>query len=113
MKPPLSKCTLISNYRIFLKVFVNNIITTLNNQALFTDTHFLQQLQYRFERQHPEGHLSDIYDGQVYSDGSAFFSDRFNVSFTLNYDGAPKFKSSNMQIWPIQMHVNELPPSLR
>ena len=89
------------------------MLVSWNNQTLLTDTHFLQQLQYRFERQHPESHLSDIYDGQIYGDASAFFCGRYNVSFTLNYDGAPKLKSSNMQIWPIQLHINELPPILR
>ena len=31
----------------------------------------------------------------------------------LNYDGALKFKSSTMQVWPIQLRVNELPTTLR
>ncbi len=49
--------------------------------------------------------IGDIYDGLIYM---AFFCNPFHVSFTLNYDGAPKFKSSGMQLWPV--HVNELPP---
>ena len=42
-----------------------------------------------------------------------FFEDRFNVSFALNFDGAPKFKSSSLQIWPVQLLLNELPPHIR
>ena len=57
--------------------------------------------------------MLDIYDGRVYQERHEFFSDPYNISFSLNYDGAPKFKSSNMQIWPIQLCINELPPKLR
>ena len=32
------------------------------------------------------------------------------TSLSMNFDGAPKFKSSTMQLWPIQFIINELPP---
>ena len=35
------------------------------------------------------------------------------MSFALNYDGAPKFKSSGLQVRPIQLCLNELPPHIR
>ena len=54
------------------------------------------------------GILSDIYDGEEYQD---FFESPYNISFALNFDGAPKFKSSSVQVWPIQLYVNELPVS--
>ena len=73
---------------------------------------FLQLLKYRFERA-SKCHIGDIYDGLIYKEQSDFFGSPYNLSFTLNYDGAPKFKSSNMQIWPIQLSINELPPRLR
>lgn len=76
------------------------------------DGKFLELLKYRFKRPY-DINLCDIYDGHVYQERCEFFSNIYNVSFTLNYDGAPKFKSSNMQIWPIQMCLNELPPILR
>ena len=72
---------------------------------------FVQLLKYRFER--TMGHIGDIYDGLIYQEQASFFDNPYNLSFTLNYDGAPKFKSSNMQIWPIQLSINELPPKLR
>ena len=58
---------------------------------------------------------SDIYDGEVYKASSDLLSvcNNLNISFTLNYDGVPKFKSSNTQIWPVQLSINELPPSVR
>ena len=60
--------------------------------------------------------FSDIYDGVVYRESSdllSLSSQHFNISFTLNYDGAPKFKSSNTKIWPVQLSINELPPLAR
>lgn len=77
------------------------------------DANFVSLLQYRFQRQAQPGILTDIYDGAVYRQLSSFLEQRFNISFALNYDGAPVFKSSSMQIWPVQLYVNELPPHVR
>ena len=33
----------------------------------------------------------------------------FNVSFTINTDGIPVFKSSKMALWPICLMIHELP----
>ena len=77
------------------------------------DENFVKLLQYRFERDHDMSNICDIYDGQIYKERSTFFASPYNISFTLNSDGAPKFKSSNMQIWPIQLWINELPPLVR
>jgi len=81
----------------------------------YIDVHFVNLLQHRFIRQAQAStnNMQDIYDGEIYREKATFFSSRFNISFTLNYDGAPKFKSSNMQIWPIQLSINELPPLAR
>lgn len=74
----------------------------------------MELLQYKFNRvNNGEQTLSDIYDGCIYKERSSFFSSMYNISFTLNFDGAPKFKSSNMQIWPVHLSINELPPSER
>lgn len=77
------------------------------------DVKFVELLKYRFEQRLEGDLMLDIYDGCVYQDRYEFFRDPYNVSFSLNYDGAPKFKSSNMQLWPIQLCVNELPPRSR
>lgn len=77
------------------------------------DVKFVELLKYRFKQHLEDGYMLDIYDGCVYQEQHEFFSDPYNISFSLNYDGAPKFKSSNMQIWPIQLCINELPPKLR
>ena len=59
------------------------------------------------------GVLSDIYDGSEYARHSEYFHEMYHLSFALNFDGAPKFKSSSVQIWPIQLYLNELPPHIR
>ena len=48
-----------------------------------------------------EGVIRDIYDGEAYkrhmmADG--FLANPMNVSFVMNTDGAPVFKSSNMSL---------------
>lgn len=37
----------------------------------------------------------------------------YNLSFTLNTDGIPIFKSSKYSIWPVYLMVNELPFKMR
>jgi len=56
--------------------------------------------------------LEDVYDGTAYTSSRDFFSYKY-VSFGLNYDGAPNFKSSKIQLWPVQLYLNELPPYTR
>ena len=80
--------------------------------TLLLDATFLEHLQYRFHRKVRPGILSDIYDAEVYGEHREFFQNQFNISFTFNFDGAPTFKSSTMQLWPVQLGVNELPPHL-
>ena len=80
---------------------------------LYVDLRFVELLQYRSRRSDDCTTLSDIYDGSIYKERSNFYSDPYNLSFTMNIDGAPKFKSSTMQIWPVQMIINELPPMAR
>ena len=92
-------------HKICINVCINYVLS---------DNNFVELLQYRFKRVDNGGQiLSDIYDGCIYKEQSSFFSSVYNISFTLNFDGAPKFKSSNMQIWPVHLSINELPPSER
>ncbi|XP_077552509.1 uncharacterized protein LOC144166948 [Haemaphysalis longicornis] len=58
--------------------------------------------------------LSDTSDGTMYRDFVEATADvGHRISFTLNADGAPLFKSSNTSIWPIQLIVNEIPAAER
>ena len=59
-------------------------------------------------------HIEDIYDGEHYRNLSANnrpLSAKYhnNISFVLNTDGVPIFKSSKTSIWPIYLMINELP----
>ena len=78
----------------------------------FSDEKFVENLQYRFHRTETQGVLADIYDGVAYQ-GHEFFRNQFNISFSFNFDGAPTFKSSKMQLWPVQLYINEFPPHIR
>ena len=77
------------------------------------DPEFARLLEYRFRREQELGVISDIFDGEEYEKHSEFFESRYNVSFALNFDGAPKFRSSSVQVWPVMLYVNELPPHIR
>lgn len=70
-------------------------------------------LEYRFNREKRLGVLSDVFDGDEYAKYAEFFESPYNVSFSLNFDGAPKFKSSSVQVWPVMLYINELPPHIR
>lgn len=73
-------------------------------------------LNYRYERSHEEHVVADIFDGEMYKNLSKrdeVLSNPNNLSFNFNSDGSPVFKSSKFSIWPIQLHLNELPPKMR
>lgn len=80
---------------------------------IYSDPDFCKLLQHRFHRARKGGVISDIYDASEYAKHSSYFECEYNLSFALNFDGAPKFKSSSVQLWPIQLYLNELPPALR
>lgn len=106
----------------------NNSLTESGSKAYFMQLKLVSQLQALWKnkefcdmvRTHRFQHysnnkaesLSDIYDGVLYkrlfqTDG--VLSSPNNLSFSLNTDGAPLFKSSNISIWPVYLLINELP----
>lgn len=104
--------------------------TTLNNGSFFISIPIAPQIQYilqnpelqselsyRVDRPSKAEHMiSDMYDGDLYKALSApgdMLSDPNNLSYTFNSDGAPLHKSSTCSIWPIHLHLNELPPNTR
>ncbi|XP_049272799.1 uncharacterized protein LOC125758995 [Rhipicephalus sanguineus] len=61
-----------------------------------------------------DGSLGDLYDGEMYRNFAAATQQCGpRISFTLNADGTPLFKSSGTSIWPIQLIVNEVPAEQR
>lgn len=59
--------------------------------------------------------FADAHDGTILREELNYYKDSdINVlSLTLNVDGANKFKSNSLSIWPIQLMQNFLPPHIR
>lgn len=106
-----------------LKCNHNICLSTVNNVSFFVLFDIPCQLQKVLkgcdfvdltEPLKPKDGFSDICDGELYR---AFVSSTANaghrISFILNADGTPIFKSSGTSIWPIQLLVNELPVAQR
>lgn len=86
-------------------------------QHLLENTdNIMDLLQYRWNRDHSEGSICDIYDGHIYktlSEDGNFLSDPANVSITFSTDGARVFDSTKNTLWPVLFRINELPLSVR
>ena len=63
--------------------------------------------------------VKDIYDGTEYrqlSKRGGFLcptTNPANISFVVNTDGVPLFKSSETSVWPISFVINELTANMR
>lgn len=80
-------------------------------RTFFTRPTFYEDLQYRFKRKKKvEDNIEDIYDGNLYKDpsGKGILNAADNISFLMNTDGVPVFKSSKVSIWPLYYIINEL-----
>lgn len=62
-----------------------------------------------------ERNITDVCDGEIVKEICEKFncSDTIICSLSLNFDGAIRYKSNNLPIWPIQLVQNFLPPSIR
>ena len=72
---------------------------------------FFESLQ-KHHLDNPDGKLRDIHDGGVYralASGDGLLVNKRNISVVLNTDGVPVFHSTNYQIWPVLLMINELP----
>ena len=67
----------------------------------------------RFEKEALSGCVCDVFDGEEYKKHQDFLGQPGNVSLLLNTDGIKMFNSSTVDLWPIWLVVNELPPSER
>lgn len=65
------------------------------------------------QRKRDENFISDIHDGHIVKEIDTKFPNSFNLSLTLNTDGAQVFKSSKKSLWPIQLLQNYLHPRMR
>ena len=98
---------------------VNQIIVpSLLDQliGMYERSGFLKSIQYKYQRNklHAEN-LEDIFDGTVYKnlEEIGFFLDSSNISLMWNTDGVCLYDSSTLQLWPLYLVINELPPEER
>lgn len=96
--------------------FFINIPIAPQIKTLLENPQIQNSMSYRHQRPHNEHVISDIYDGEMYRNLSrpgGILSDPDNLSYNFNSDGSPVYKSSRFSIWPIHLHLNELPPKMR
>lgn len=97
------------------KAYFMQLKLVLQLQALWKNKEFCNMVQtHRFQHysNNKAESLSDIDDGVLYKrlfQNDGVLSSPNNLSFSLNTDGAPLFKSSNISIWPVYLLINELP----
>ncbi|XP_032239885.2 uncharacterized protein LOC5514473 [Nematostella vectensis] len=85
-------------------------------QLFFSRPSFYEDIQYRFKRNKRNNeNIEDIYDGNLYHElcQHGILSSKDNISFLMNTDGVPVFKSSKVSIWPLYFVINELQYSKR
>lgn len=70
---------------------------------------------YFSKNENSNGNITDICDGEILKEVENKFgsTDTTICSLALNFDGASRYKSNNLSIWPIQLVQNFLPPSIR
>lgn len=92
--------------------FVVKICIEQQIKYLF-NKHFDKILKH-MNREKDPNYISDIDEGILFERVSKKIenSDRL-LSFTINSDGAPIYKSSTVSMWPIQLYANFLPPDIR
>lgn len=92
------------------------VVLNINNQLRhLIETH--EDYYTEIMNNNREAHIyEDFYDGRMYQNFVASLpldERRSYLTATFNSDGSPVFKSSKFSIWPIQINVNEVPPSVR
>ena len=85
-------------------------------RTFFSRKGFYEEIQHRFSRgKNSDDAISDVYDGVLYKElcEKGILNSKDNISFIMNTDGVPVFKSSKVSIWPVFMIINELPYNKR
>ena len=67
-------------------------------------------------RSSPIDSMTDIFDGELYRQlccsGNILHANK-NLTCTFNTDGVALYKSSRIEIWPVYIAINEIPPAER
>ena len=89
----------------FIEVAVGQQLATFFSRGEF------YSLQHCFHREKKNrNNVEDIFDGVLYRNvcKKGILSSPDNVSFLMNTDGVPVFKSCKVSIWPVYLIINEL-----
>jgi len=79
-------------------------------KSFFLRPTFYEDIQHRFKRtKKARDNIEDMYDGQLYKElcAKGLLCSK-DISFLMNTDGLPVFKSSKVSIWPLYLVINEL-----
>lgn len=84
-------------------------------QKLFERPGFVENLSYPQTRTKQNNDAyEDIIDGAIYKEAMRILLDNGRwITFLWSTDGLALFRSSNFEIWPFFLAINELPPHLR
>jgi hypothetical protein len=86
-------------------------------KTLFSRTEFVKLIKRQKKRvKRNPCHYEDITDGVLYKEliaNGKIGNNTYDLTFTLNTDGIPIFKSSRVSAWPVFLMINELPYSYR
>ena len=80
--------------------------------TFFSREGFYEEIQHRFSRtKSSDDTITYVYNGVLYKElcDKGILNSKDNISFIMNTDGVPVFKSSKVSIWPVFMIINELP----
>ena len=78
----------------------------------------MEEKQDIYKRYSENADITDITDGSAYRslmDDNKFLSgsENTNITATFNTDGICLFKSTHVELWPLYVVINELPPHMR
>ncbi|KAG5870597.1 hypothetical protein JTB14_018727 [Gonioctena quinquepunctata] len=76
----------------------------------FLETAEIQQYLNSFNFNNDNENMTDVHDGQIFKNLRSS-QRKFSYTYNFNTDGAAVFNSSKLSMWPIQLVINELPPS--
>ena len=80
-------------------------------KTFFLRPAFYDDIQHRFKRtKKSRDNIEDVYDRQLYKElcAKGLLCSKDNISFLMNTDGVPVFKSSKVSIWPLYLVINKL-----
>ncbi|XP_072047976.1 uncharacterized protein [Amphiura filiformis] len=76
-------------------------------EQFFQDPAFVENVNQTHGSQ--DGAIRDVYDGSLYRDNYEFLQQENNISLLWHTDGVSIYNSADLQIWPMQAVINELP----